>query len=198
MKGPWRYEDPFRCKWDHAQSAEQIFWGPSQGEVDGTQEVLFNGVIWQFVPFLFAQDAGEITGISIIGQNNGGAGATVDFGWGIWIPDDPVAQSGKLGTLLASGTAQTTDNYNGEVVLASGLNVQMSHNMVWIGIGSGAQAYYLQKRQSAGPVPGLPGNSTNSVISYTAVSVGTAAPAQGKDLYPQGVLPSIFCKWRPR
>jgi len=192
--------DSYRGKWNYLTLASVIYWGPTQGKADLTKEVLLNGFVWQFIPLVFARNAGEITDLFVFGQNNVGAGAAVNLGWGLWLPDTPAAtNSGKLGAELASGVAATTDNSNGAIQVASGLSVKPGNNMVWFGVGSDAN-FNLQVRDSAGPIPGmagLGGANNLSVVAASAISIGVTPPVTGSNIVTALNVSALYSKWRP-
>ncbi len=200
--GPFKYSDPYRGKWNHYSTFNQVYWSPVQGKGDATKNIALDTFTWHFIPLIFPQAKGVITELSLYGQNNSGGGGAVNIGWGLYeAADASSANPGRLGTQLLTGVAATTDNTNGEIVLASSQDIAVNHSMLWLGVGGDA-AYNIQVRDSAGPVPGLPGLGGTfnlSVCAFKMVPVfGTAAPAAWSAVITGLDLPALYCKWKPQ
>ena len=200
--GPFRYQDQFRSKWGHYTSSPLVYWSPIQGVANSAKNIALDTFTWHFIPLIFPQARGVITQVALFGQNNTGAGSTVNIGWGLYKAQDASGTNpGRLGTRLATGVASTTDNTNGEIILASDQNIEVNHNMLWLGVGGDA-SYKIQVRDSAGPIPGLPGIGGTynlSVVAFKAVpNFGTVAPAEGSLVITALDLPALYVSWKPQ
>lgn len=185
----------------------QVYCSPVAGNPDTANQYSLGGLATHIGTGFLMPKAGVLTDIGIIAQGNAGAGTPITVRWTVCsIKSDPTASTGiAVDQIIDTGLADIANNFNGNVLVASGKTLAVpSQFMVFLKAGIG-QNVYAQLLGSAGPLPGVVGNVSGSVLTsaatYATSSVDLAVPPAGVVAGdPITILQlkpvSVYVKWK--
>lgn len=146
----------------------QVYCSPIAGEPDLVNNYSLSSSVQHIGVGFLLPKAGILTEIGFITQGNAGTGATVQVRWSLCeIVGDPASGTGiKTGQCFATGLTEVADNFNGAVALTSAQSLAVpAQFMVFF---KTAATLKVQLMNSAGPVPGVVGFVSGSILTSAA------------------------------
>jgi hypothetical protein len=156
-------------------STPQAYCSPIAGDPDLTKQVPLHEISAIGTGFLLPK-AGIVTEIGFYTQGCTGAGASKTLRYNVCsLAQDNTAATGlKVAENLLTGTTPLADNFNGKVVVATGLNLAVpSQFMVFLKAPFQPTGTKAQAMLSAGPIPGVVGNDGAALVSTAAYTSTT-------------------------
>ena len=121
-------------------------------------------VFWEFTPILLDSAGGDI--VSLIASLRGdGAGATVNYAWGLYDLGTVTADPATLGDVIATGSGSFLDNETGLKAIFTAQNYTIPNRACWLGFAVDAPMKF-DGLAARGNVQGLQGGSNEPAIAY--------------------------------
>jgi len=209
--GPFRGGDKVRAVVDIAPANEVTVCSPISGDPDINSQQSLSSAATLVTGFLLPRP-GIVTEVHMITQGNNGSGINRKTRYSICDVEketsglSPDSVGLKIRSTLKTAQTNVSDNFNGDVTLASGLAVQVPPQFV-IALKSAAFAgnINVQNTLSAGPIPGVVGiafnNSIVSAATYKLESLDTSNPPSlvnnGETIITSGFKGiSVYIRWK--
>lgn len=158
-------------------STPQVYASPIAGDPDLTYQVPICSYFHMGTGFMMPK-AGLLTEIGFFAQGSSGDGASKTLRYNVVsLGRDVTAATGlKVDANLLTGTVPLANNFNGKVVVATGLELAVpAQFMVFLKTSASAASLgtYAQACMSAGPIPGVVGDAYGSLVSASVYTPET-------------------------